>query len=154
MKQKNSTRRHSRNVPSDLTDRLRRNSWKLTGPRRAILEILHASAHPMTNREIFHALPGERCDLATVYRSMHLLVKMGMVQRFDFGDGIARFELVHSDDHAHHHHLICKECFTVVELEECFPPELEEKIAAQNGFSGVTHKLEFFGTCPDCQGKD
>lgn len=146
--------RHSRNAPPHLTERLRRHSRKLTGPRKAILEILHANAHPMTNREIFDAMPPEGCDLATVYRSMHLLVKMGMVQKFDFGDGVARFELVHSGAHAHHHHLICNECFAVVELEECFPRELEEKIASQNGFSGVTHKLEFFGTCPECQGKE
>ena len=39
----------------------------------------------------------------------------------------------------------------VVEIEECFTTEFEEKIAATNGFKSITHKLEFFGVCPRCQ---
>ena len=55
-------------------------------------------------------LPKDQCDLATIYRSMHLLEKMGMVKRFDFGDGAARFELIGEDDDGHHHHLVCTRC--------------------------------------------
>ena len=105
----------------------------------------------MTNREIFGSLPKGDCDLATIYRSMHLLENMGMVKRFDFGDGIARYELVAAGDDGHHHHLICTRCADVVELEDCFPIELEKTIAARNGFKAITHKLEFFGLCPECQ---
>jgi Fur family ferric uptake transcriptional regulator len=105
----------------------------------------------LTNREIFSALPKDDCDLATIYRSMHLLEKMGMVKRFDFGDGAARFELVGEGDDGHHHHLVCTRCSEVVEIGECFPVEIEKRIAAANGFKAVTHKLEFFGICPDCQ---
>ena len=82
---------------------------------------------------------------------MHLLRGMGMVQRFDFGDGIARFELVDAGGHAHHHHLVCTECARIIELDECFAAEFEHAIAVRNGFKAVTHKLEFFGICPDCQ---
>ena len=81
---------------------------------------------------------------------MHLLEEMGMVKRFDFGDGAARFELVGENDDGHHHHLVCTKCSEVVEIEECFPEKIEKRIAAQNGFKAVTHKLEFFGICPDC----
>ena len=136
---------------SALTGRLRRQARKITGPRRAILEILHRHAHPLTTREILAALRGGRCDLATIYRAMHLLEKLGMVKRFDFGDGAARFELVGEHDDGHHHHLVCTRCAGVVEIEDCFPPEVERRIAARNGFKSVTHKLEFFGLCPGCQ---
>jgi len=51
----------------------------------------------------------------------------------------------------HHHHLICTRCAGVVEIKECFPEEIEQRIASQNGFATVTHRLEFFGVCPDCQ---
>lgn len=134
-----------------LKNRLRGQSRKITGPRAAILEILRQHPHPLTNREIFAALPMGQCDLATIYRSMHLLQKMGMVKRFDFGDGAARFELVGEGDDGHHHHLVCTRCSEVVEIDECFPDEVEKRIAAANGFKAVTHKLEFFGICPDCQ---
>jgi len=136
---------------SALTSRLRRQSRKITGPRAAILEILRQHPHPLTNREIFSAMPGGRCDLATIYRAIHLLEEMGMVKRFDFGDGTARFELVGENDDGHHHHLVCTQCSEVVEIEECFPEKIEKRIAARNGFKAVTHKLEFFGICPDCQ---
>jgi Fur family ferric uptake transcriptional regulator len=142
---------HRRQELSALTGRLRGQSRKITGPRAAILEILRNHPHPLTNKEILAALTRGECDLATIYRSMHLLEKMGMVKRFDFGDGTARFELVGEGEDGHHHHLVCTKCSVVVEIEECFPGEIERRIAAANGFKAVTHKLEFFGLCPGCQ---
>lgn len=135
----------------ELTERLRRKARKITGPRQAILEILRHHPHPMSNKEIFLALPKGDCDLATVYRSLHLLESMKIVKRFDLGDGVARFELLAEGDDGHHHHLVCTRCSTVVEIEECFTQELEEIIAERNGFKAITHKLEFFGICPQCQ---
>ena len=96
-------------------------------------------------------MPKGGCDLATVYRSMHLLEKMGMVKRFHFHDGAARFELVEEGYQGHHHHLVCIECSEAIKVEECFPADVEKKIAARNGFKSITHRLEFFGICPDCQ---
>ena len=133
-----------------LTDRLRRLEHRVTGPRQAILEVLRGQAHPLPIRTIHTSLP-DACDLATVYRVMHLLEDNGMVIRFDFGDGTARFELINEGDNGHHHHLICRQCSSVVELEECFPEKLEKKIAKQNSYTAMSHKLEFFGICPECQ---
>ena len=142
---------HKQQKLSALTRRLRGRAKRITGPRQAILEILRRHPHPMTNREILAAMPKDRCDLATIYRAMHLLEGMGMVKRFDFGDGAARFELIGEGNDGHHHHLICTRCAAVVEIDECFLREIESRIADQNGFKAVTHKLEFFGICPACQ---
>ena len=136
---------------SVLTSRLRRQAYKITGPRRAILKILRAHPHPLTSRDIFAALPRGLCNLATIYRVMHLLEEMAIVKRFDFGDGAARFELIGEGDDGHHHHLVCTKCSEVVEIDECFPEEIERRIAARNKFKAVSHKLEFFGICPECQ---
>jgi len=135
----------------ELADRLRRESRKATAPRQAILSVLRARSHPMSTKEIFSALPKGDCDLATVYRSINLLESMGMVKRFEFGDGIARFELLQEGDDGHHHHLVCTRCAGIVEIDECGMHELESKIAQRNRFKAVTHKLEFFGICPQCQ---
>ena len=143
--------RHAAAPLTELTGRLRQHDRKITGPRQAILDVLRQHPHPLTNKDIFAALPKGDCDLATIYRSMHLLEDMGMVKRFDFGDGVARFELVGQGEDGHHHHLICTRCTEVVEIEECFPHTLEEAIAVRNGFKSVSHKLEFFGICPQCQ---
>ena len=141
---------HSRPAAREIRERFRSSTHKLTGPRQAILAFLSRSDGPLSIKEIFHGI-SPRCDLVTVYRSMYLLEKMQLVKRFDLGDGVARFEALSAGDDGHHHHLVCTQCAGVVEIEECFPQQLEEKIATQNGFKAVTHRLEFFGVCPRCQ---
>jgi Fur family transcriptional regulator, ferric uptake regulator len=136
-----------------ITQRLRAESRKITGPRRAIIDALEREAHPLTIREIHGCIGHTECDLATIYRSMHLLEKMRIVTRFDFGDAVARYELMRDKEDEHHHHLICTGCSKVVEIDECFPEELERRIAVGNGFAEIRHKLEFFGVCPSCQEK-
>jgi Fur family transcriptional regulator, ferric uptake regulator len=142
---------HSHPALTELAARLRHKARKLTSPRQAVLEVLRHQAHPMSSKQIFGALEKAQCDLATVYRSLHLLESMGMVKRFDLGDGVARYELLSEGDDGHHHHLICTRCEEVIELNECSMDDLENLIAARNGFKAVTHKLEFFGICPACQ---
>jgi Fur family ferric uptake transcriptional regulator len=136
---------------SSLAIRLRRESRKITGPRAAILKILHLHRHPLTTKEIHMELAAGSCDLATIYRAMQMLEKMGMVRRSDFGDGTARFELVAEGENHHVHHLICTQCAQAVKISECFPADIERRIAQTNGFAAVTHRLEFFGVCPACQ---
>ncbi|MHB1307088.1 MAG: Fur family transcriptional regulator [Limisphaerales bacterium] len=136
---------------TELTDRLRRGSRKITGQREAVLDLLSQSENPLTTKEIFGRLPAGDCDLATVYRSLHLLEQLGMVARYDFGDGVARFELVREGHPDHHHHLICRRCTRVVELDGCLLSEIEGDLARRHGFKSVNHKLEFFGICPACQ---
>ncbi len=139
---------HPRQNLAELTARLRQGARRITGPRQLILNVMRQEEHPLTAGQIHRQLD---CDLATVYRSLRLLEEMAMVKRFDFGDGTARFELLGRNDDGHHHHLVCRECTTVVEIGECFPGNLETRIAQQHGFAAVSHRLEFFGLCPDCQ---
>jgi Fur family ferric uptake transcriptional regulator len=137
---------------SEIASHLRDRSKRVTGARRAILRVLRDEQRPMTMKEILQAMHGVPCNLVTVYRSIQLLEEMEFVKRFDFGDGVARYELIGGQGLGHHHHhLVCNKCARVVELEDCFPEELERSIARRNGFKGVTHRLEFFGTCPACQ---
>ena len=117
----------------ELAERLRRKSRKVTGPRQAILGILRRHPHPLSIREIFAELAKGDCDLATVYRSMHLLEGMGIVKRFHFERGGARFELLEEGDDGHHHHLVCRTCSQVVEIQDCFPSELEELSCRDTG---------------------
>jgi Fur family ferric uptake transcriptional regulator len=141
----------SKSTLFDLEEKLRMGSKRLTGGRLKLLRFLNTQDHPLTIKEIFSAMDSGEMDLVTVYRSMSMLEGMGLVKRYDFGDAVARFELTGEGQHDHHHHLICIRCDTVVEIEECFPPDLENAISRQNGFTAVTHKLEFFGVCPKCQ---
>lgn len=132
-------------------ERLRRGDRKLTAPRRAILRVLGGQARPLTCRAIFRSLRKGDGDLATVYRSLELLERLGMVKRFYFGDGAARFALVDEHPQGHLHHLVCTRCANLVEIGECNVGELEARVASRSHFKAVTHRLEFFGICPACQ---
>lgn len=134
-----------------LLTRFSRESKKLTGARREILRVLQEESRPMTNKELFQLLPKRQCDLATVYRSIQLLEKLGLVKRFVMGDGVARFAFASDDEDTHRHHLVCTRCKAIVEIEECIISELEKRVASRSLYKSVTHRLEFFGVCPDCQ---
>jgi Fur family ferric uptake transcriptional regulator len=138
---------------ADLEGHLRRRSRRVTGPRQAILRVLRDQARPLTAREILAGLADGPCDLATVYRSLHMLCGLGLVCRLHFGDGACRFELADNpaDGGHHHHHLICTRCAAVTELDSCAIEAMEQRVAEASGFKGVTHRLEFFGVCPGCQ---
>ena len=145
---------HSHGVElPELTERLRRHSHKITGPRQAILAVMRDHSHPLLIKEIHGLLGKDDCDLVTVYRSMDLLRKMGMVRRIEFGKGGSRYELIADNDTEHHHHLVCENCRRVVQLDECLLLDVERTIEAASGFRSVTHRLEFFGLCPACQGR-
>lgn len=137
----------------DVARKFRLRSRRLTIGRQSVARILRRHGRPLTIKEIYQCVPGGECDLTTVYRSVDLLERMRMVKRIDFGDGLARYELLEEGDDGHHHHLVCTHCSEIVELKECFPKELQEKIAAAHCYDRVTHRLEFFGICPRCQRK-
>jgi Fur family ferric uptake transcriptional regulator len=142
---------HAAEPLAALTERLRDHAMKVTGPRQAILRFLRHQSKPLTVKEIHLALADGECNLATVYRAMNRLSGNGLVKRLDFGDGVARFELIAQGDTGHHHHLICTHCATIVKIEECMVTDVEQQIARASGFARVTHALEFFGLCPQCQ---
>jgi Fur family transcriptional regulator, ferric uptake regulator len=136
---------------AELTGRLRRQARRLTGPRQAILRVLAEAGHPLSSKEIHAALPRRFCDVVTVYRSLHLLEELKAVHRFDFGDGVARFRLLPEGDDGHHHHLVCRGCSRVIELDHCILGELEQRLARESGYIALSHRLQFFGVCPACQ---
>jgi Fur family transcriptional regulator, ferric uptake regulator len=135
----------------ELTDKLRRDARRITGPRQAILQAMRQHTRPLAIKEIYSKLGTSHCDLVTVYRSMEMLCTMGMVKRVDLGKGGARFELISEGDDGHHHHLVCTQCDTVLPVEDCLLPRVDRNIAKASGFKSVTHRLEFFGLCPKCQ---
>jgi Fur family ferric uptake transcriptional regulator len=135
----------------EVAGRLRRDARRMTGPRRAILRSLASAARPLSCREVHATLAPDLCDLVTVYRSLHLLEAMEAVQRFDLGDGVARYRLRRADGPGHCHHLVCRICSRVIELKECVLDAVECELAKESGYVGLSHRLQFFGVCPVCQ---
>jgi Fur family ferric uptake transcriptional regulator len=88
---------------------------------------------------------------ATVYRTMKILTECGLASARHFDDGQTRYEP--ALDRAHHDHLICTSCHTIVEFENERIEELQDLVARQHGFTVTRHKLELYGLCKNCQAK-
>ena len=127
---------------------LRSNHQRVTEPRKAILGILTREHGPFTAEELHKRMKRGSCDLVTVYRSLTAMEESSVVRRCDFGDGAHRYE-INTGEH-HHHHIVCRSCYEAKTLDMCVADGLE-RMARQMGYSKVTHLLEIFGVCPQCQ---
>jgi Fur family transcriptional regulator, ferric uptake regulator len=90
---------------------------------------------------------GAKVGLTTVYRTLQLLVDAGEVDTMRLPSGEALYRRC---GRAHHHHLVCRRCGTTVEVEGPAVERWADKLAADHGFTDVSHTLEIFGTCPRC----
>ncbi|MFC1679849.1 Fur family transcriptional regulator [Elusimicrobiota bacterium] len=132
----------------------------MTGPRRAILEVLTRTKRHPSAKEVY--LQASRmcpsCGLTTIYRTLELLVQMGLVVKFDFGEGQSRYEL--SEEHGrkqHHHHLLCRGCKRVIDYTDFIQDEVEllEKttkgLSRKYRFAIDEHEIIFKGLCEKCR---
>lgn len=127
--------------------------YKLTTQRRAILEIIRdEKMRHLCTEEIFDgvkkAYPG--IGLATVYRTLQLFEKLGLVHHILLDDGCMRFQIIECKEKHQHHHLVCEICWEVIDLEEDMLGVLEEKLLTEKGFTINDHKAQFFGICKKC----
>lgn len=133
--------------------KLQEKEYRLTPQRQTILNVFmtHASEH-LSADDVFNLVRRLHPDigLATVYRTLDLLAELGVLQRIDFGDGRARYELRDPEQH-HHHHLICTRCGRVEEFQADLLEPLEAMIARRSGFEVHDHQVKFFGLCRDCR---
>jgi Fur family ferric uptake transcriptional regulator len=90
---------------------------------------------------------GAEVGLTTVYRTLQLLADAGEVDQIRLPDGE---QLYRRCSRSHHHHLVCRSCGWVVEVEGPAVERWAGGIAAEHGFVDVGHTLEIFGTCQRC----
>ncbi|HMG50312.1 MULTISPECIES: Fur family transcriptional regulator [Inquilinus] len=116
---------------------------KMTDQRRVILQVLTESADHPSVETVYHRAReiDASISIATVYRTLHLLDELNLVQRHDFNENYSRFEV----NLEHHHHLIDLETGEVIEFKDQELEVLKEKIARRLGFELVDHRLELYG---------
>jgi Fur family ferric uptake transcriptional regulator len=89
---------------------------------------------------------------ATVYRTMKILTDAGLASARHFEGGQTRYEA--ALDRHHHDHLICTSCGSIVEFENERIEELQDRVASEHDFTVTHHKLEMYGLCKDCRGRE
>ena len=151
------TERNDQNI-----NRIKLRGLRVTQPRRVILAELDKASEYITAEDIYHKIhPGHpRIGLATVYRTLTLLTEIGVVTKFDFGDGKSRYELTDVETNEKHHHvLVCERCYKVIKYSDFTPKEkknfdqLENTLKGQFDFDIHRHVVHYYGVCADCRSK-
>lgn len=137
-----------------LKERLKESGYRFTGQRSAVLDVLiKYTGNHLRPEDIFSLAREISPDigLATVYRTLLLLERLGFVYKLDFDDGFSRYELTKQNEEHRHHHLICTNCGNVTEVEEDLLDTLESQILEKNGFLVKDHRVKFYGICGNCR---
>lgn len=130
-----------------------------TATREAILGLLSQTTRHLSAKDIYASLYKEcpRIGLTTVYRTLDLLHRSGLINKLVLGDGQARYEFKAGKKEAHHHHLVCISCDKIIDYSEFEKEELElihkteALLSKKFNFSIIDHNIEFLGYCKNCQ---
>jgi Fur family ferric uptake transcriptional regulator len=136
-----------------LIAELRARGHRLTPQREMILQaVAHAGRH-VTAEEIFERVQEKTraVNIATVYRTLDLLVELGMASRADLGDGKVSYS---SELHGQHIHLVCRRCGRVIEAGHELVAPLEAKLAEEHGFEADLGHFAIPGLCSKCRSEE
>lgn len=123
---------------------------RMTNQRRVILGVLRGTTcHPTADwiyERVREQLPN--VSLGTVYSNLRRLTEMGEIMELNFGSSYSRFD----GNPCNHYHFTCDTCDTVSDLPIPLQEQIEGEVA-KAGFKVTHHRLEFYGTCPECQAR-
>ena len=141
-------------LSTPLASGLHQEGRRLTSQRRKVLDLFEriGSGIHLSAEEVHAQLikSNTRVSLATIYRTLRLLVEMGFLNELELSEGGHRFELL-SDDHPDHHHLVCISCGRTEEFESNSILEAEKIAAEKVGFKLVDSTITVRALCPKCK---
>lgn len=141
-----------------VKDLLREKGLKVTSQRLMVLNILsaHGDEH-LTVEEIYDLAKEESPEigLATIYRTVQVLLELHVIEKVTFDDGFARYELNGEEMGSghRHHHAICTQCGKVYSLETDLLDTLEKQVFESLGFEVTDHEVKLYGLCSACRRK-
>ena len=138
--------------PSGIINRLSEKGYRLTPQRLMILSAIEGSYEHISAEEIYAQVAAKypHVNISTVYRTLELLKRLGMVYEINLGEGRIRY---HSEGSGHHHHLICQNCGAVIDIEESTLASLRDTLLLDYNFRAELRHVAIFGICQDCRRK-
>ena len=138
------------NERKNVLENLRAKGFRLTPQRMMVLEAVEASEDHISAEEIFKQAHAKYpyLNISTVYRTLELLKTQGLVAESDLGGGRLVY---HPVGKAHHHHLVCRKCGSVQDVDEAVFTKLQAELKKQYGFDAVLEHMAIFGTCKKCK---
>ena len=140
-------------IKSPLGDDLHKDGKRLTPQRLKVLNLFEniGAGNHLSAEEVHEKLvkSSSKVSLATIYRTLKLLVQMGLLHELELSEGGHRYELL-SNENADHHHLICIRCGRTEEFENDQVLEAGKLAAKVNGFKLIESSLNVRAICPNC----
>ena len=135
----------------DIAGELQEKGYRLTPQRIMILSAIENSDHHISAEEIYAQIVTKypNVNISTVYRTLELLKKLGLVTETDMGEGRVRY---HPAEKGHHHHLVCRECGAVTDLDESLLAPLKSAILREYKFTADLNHMAILGYCLKCRG--
>lgn len=132
---------------------LREKGYKLTRPRRQVLEAIEKAEGPMSPYDIGRMMHGEgrTLDQVTIYRVINLLCSLNLVHRVFSKGGFVRCDL--QEEEGCHRFLVCRGCGHLQEFRDEALCRQESQAARKLGFWAEHHVTESSGLCKDCCSK-
>lgn len=130
--------------------KLQSTGCRLTGARRAVVQVMQSSERALTPVEIFDAARkhNPNLGLVTVYRTLEKLESLGLIQRVHHQQGCQAFLRAGI---GHQHLLLCEHCGRAVLFEGDDLEALFARVGKQTGFEIKSHWLQLYGLCQECK---
>ena len=121
---------------------------RATSQRALILEIIRRGH--LDADEIYRQARAKQpnISLSTVYRTLRMFKKLGLVEELHFDEEHHHYEVKPS---AEHHHLVCLSCGKIMEFEYPLSPKMKRNIAREKGFEVTGVEIRMTGYCSKCR---
>ncbi len=134
----------------DIAGQLSRRGYRITPQRVMILESIENSDTHISAEDIFTQVIKKypRVNISTVYRTLDLLKQLGLIYEIDLGEGKVGY---HPENKGHHHHLICRKCNAIIDINESALFSVKAVLIQAFNFDADLKHLALFGLCEKCR---
>ena len=135
---------------NQMLSKLKEHDFRLTPQRLAVLKVLAVSEGHPTVEQIYETVRVEfpTTSVATIYKTVNLLKQLNEVLELGFPDGSNRYD---GNKPYPHPHVICTKCKKIIDPNLGSIKELTKEVVKETGFQILNYRVDFFGTCRDCQ---
>lgn len=139
---------------ASLKAELNERGWRLTPQRETILQVFQnlPKGEHLSAEDLYELLQtqDERISLSTIYRTVKLMARMGILRELELAEGHKHYEINQPYPH-HHHHLICVRCNKTIEFKSDPILKIGTKTAKKEGYHLLDCQLTIHAVCPSCQ---
>jgi len=131
-------------------DELRAQGFRITPQREMIIETIAHQGNHINAEEVFAQIQKrtQSVNIATVYRTLELLVEQGLASRIDLGEGRVVYA---THQHGQHIHLVCRQCGRIIDADQHMLSEVNQQFQSDYRFAADLDHIAVPGLCRECQ---